>query len=215
MIVDPSHAAGRRSLVPSLATAGVAAGADGLIIEVHDRPEEALSDGPQSLTLEGFAETMRHGEPGRRRAGPAIGRIAPGRRRLSNTSLSTLTDSTASTATLEGRGPETLRRDQCRPRGDGALPGSTRLRSLGSVAGPDRATFLRIRLRALGARDQGRHGLIGFCGLAVPNFETEFTPAVEIGWRLGRDQWGNGYATEAAQAPFSPSASARQVWTRS
>ncbi len=58
VIVDPSHAAGRRSLVPSLATAGVAAGADGLIVEVHDRPEEALSDGPQSLTLEGFAETM-------------------------------------------------------------------------------------------------------------------------------------------------------------
>jgi 3-deoxy-7-phosphoheptulonate synthase len=58
VIVDPSHAAGRRSLVPSLAAAGVAAGADGLIIEVHDRPEEALSDGPQSLTLDGFTETM-------------------------------------------------------------------------------------------------------------------------------------------------------------
>jgi RimJ/RimL family protein N-acetyltransferase len=42
--------------------------------------------------------------------------------------------------------------------------------------------------------------LIGFCGLAVPNFETEFTPAVEIGWRLGRNHWGNGYATEAAGA---------------
>jgi 3-deoxy-7-phosphoheptulonate synthase len=58
VIVDPSHAAGKRSLVPSLAAAGVAAGADGLLIEVHDRPEEALSDGPQSLTLEGFAATM-------------------------------------------------------------------------------------------------------------------------------------------------------------
>jgi 3-deoxy-7-phosphoheptulonate synthase len=58
VIIDPSHAAGRRSLVPSLSAAGIAAGADGLIIEVHDRPEEALSDGPQSLTLEGFAETM-------------------------------------------------------------------------------------------------------------------------------------------------------------
>ncbi|HEY6628814.1 MAG TPA: 3-deoxy-7-phosphoheptulonate synthase [Acidimicrobiia bacterium] len=58
VIIDPSHAAGRRSLVPSLAAAGIAAGADGLIVEVHDRPEEALSDGPQSLTLEGFAETM-------------------------------------------------------------------------------------------------------------------------------------------------------------
>lgn len=58
VIVDPSHAAGRRSLVPSLAAAGVAVGADGLIIEVHDRPEEALSDGAQSLTLDGFTETM-------------------------------------------------------------------------------------------------------------------------------------------------------------
>jgi 3-deoxy-7-phosphoheptulonate synthase len=58
VIVDPSHAAGKRSLVPSLSAAGVAAGADGLLIEVHDRPEEALSDGPQSLTLDGFAETM-------------------------------------------------------------------------------------------------------------------------------------------------------------
>ncbi len=59
VIVDPSHAAGRRSLVPSLAAAGVAAGADGLIIEVHHRPDEALSDGAQSLTLDGFGETMK------------------------------------------------------------------------------------------------------------------------------------------------------------
>ncbi len=58
VVVDPSHAAGKRSLVPSLSAAGVAAGADGLLIEVHDKPEEALSDGPQSLTLEGFAATM-------------------------------------------------------------------------------------------------------------------------------------------------------------
>jgi 3-deoxy-7-phosphoheptulonate synthase len=54
VIVDPSHAAGRRELVPALARAAVAAGADGLIIEVHPRPERALSDGRQSLTPEGF-----------------------------------------------------------------------------------------------------------------------------------------------------------------
>jgi RimJ/RimL family protein N-acetyltransferase len=41
---------------------------------------------------------------------------------------------------------------------------------------------------------------IGFCGLAVPTFQTHFTPAVEIGWRFARDEWGNGYATEAARA---------------
>jgi 3-deoxy-7-phosphoheptulonate synthase len=59
VIVDPSHAAGRREWVPALAAAAVAAGADGLIVEVHDRPDEALSDGRQSLTLPGFAAMMR------------------------------------------------------------------------------------------------------------------------------------------------------------
>ncbi len=41
---------------------------------------------------------------------------------------------------------------------------------------------------------------IGFCGLAVPTFVTSFTPTVEIGWRLAHEQWGRGYATEAARA---------------
>jgi RimJ/RimL family protein N-acetyltransferase len=41
---------------------------------------------------------------------------------------------------------------------------------------------------------------IGFVGLAEPSFDAHFTPAVEVGWRLARDQWGNGYATEAARA---------------
>ena len=40
----------------------------------------------------------------------------------------------------------------------------------------------------------------GFCGLAVPTFRTHFTPAVEIGWRFARAEWGNGFATEAAKA---------------
>ncbi len=40
---------------------------------------------------------------------------------------------------------------------------------------------------------------IGFIGLAVPSFEAHFTPAVEVGWRLARDQWGNGYASEGAR----------------
>jgi 3-deoxy-7-phosphoheptulonate synthase len=57
-MVDPSHATGHRHLVPSMALAAVAAGADGLLIEVHPTPDEALSDGPQSLTLEQFAELM-------------------------------------------------------------------------------------------------------------------------------------------------------------
>ena len=41
---------------------------------------------------------------------------------------------------------------------------------------------------------------IGFVGLAVPRFESHFTPCVEIGWRLAREHWGRGYATEAAHA---------------
>ena len=58
VFVDPSHAAGKRVLVPALAMAGVAAGADGLMIEVHPSPDHALSDGAQSLTFEQFAELM-------------------------------------------------------------------------------------------------------------------------------------------------------------
>jgi 3-deoxy-7-phosphoheptulonate synthase len=58
VLVDPSHGTGQRSLVPPMARAGIAAGADGLIIEVHPHPERALSDGPQSLTLAMLAETM-------------------------------------------------------------------------------------------------------------------------------------------------------------
>ena len=56
IFVDPSHAAGKRALVGSLALAGVAAGADGLMIEVHPSPDQALSDGAQSLTFDQFAE---------------------------------------------------------------------------------------------------------------------------------------------------------------
>jgi chorismate mutase/prephenate dehydratase len=56
VIVDPSHAAGIRSIVGPLALAGLAAGAHGILVEVHDDPEHALSDGPQSLDLRGFAE---------------------------------------------------------------------------------------------------------------------------------------------------------------
>lgn len=59
IIVDPSHAAGKWGLVPALAKAGIAAGADGLLIEVHNRPEEAVSDGAQSLIPERFSELMR------------------------------------------------------------------------------------------------------------------------------------------------------------
>ena len=58
VIVDPSHAAGHRDLVPALARVAVAAGADGLLIEVHPNPEEALVDGLQSLAIPDFEALM-------------------------------------------------------------------------------------------------------------------------------------------------------------
>jgi 3-deoxy-7-phosphoheptulonate synthase len=58
VIVDPSHGTGHAKYVPSMSCASVAAGADGLMIEVHPSPEEALSDGPQSLTFENFGALM-------------------------------------------------------------------------------------------------------------------------------------------------------------
>jgi 3-deoxy-7-phosphoheptulonate synthase len=63
VIVDPSHAGGRADLVAPLSFAAIAAGADGLIVEVHPCPAEALSDGDQSLTLEGFDDLMRELRP--------------------------------------------------------------------------------------------------------------------------------------------------------
>jgi len=59
VVVDPSHAAGKRDIVIPLSRAAVAAGCDGVMVEVHDQPEKALSDGPQSLTLEMFRGMVR------------------------------------------------------------------------------------------------------------------------------------------------------------
>jgi 3-deoxy-7-phosphoheptulonate synthase len=56
VVVDPSHAAGRRDLVEPLSLAAAAAGADGIIVEVHPNPDEAICDGPQALRAEQFAE---------------------------------------------------------------------------------------------------------------------------------------------------------------
>ncbi len=63
VIIDPSHAVGKWDLVPPMAKAAVAAGADGLLIEVHTRPEEALSDGEQSLKPDVFANLMKELQP--------------------------------------------------------------------------------------------------------------------------------------------------------
>jgi 3-deoxy-7-phosphoheptulonate synthase len=59
IIADPSHGTGKWFLVPAMAKAAIAAGADGVMIEVHPNPEEALSDGPQSLKPDTFATLMK------------------------------------------------------------------------------------------------------------------------------------------------------------
>jgi 3-deoxy-7-phosphoheptulonate synthase len=63
VVVDPSHGTGKNYMVIPLACAGVAVGADGLIIEVHDQPEKALSDGAQALTLEQYDQLIAEVRP--------------------------------------------------------------------------------------------------------------------------------------------------------
>lgn len=63
VFVDPSHATGKRSLIASMSRAVVAAGADGLMVEVHPNPEKAFSDGPQSLLPSDFAKLMQELQP--------------------------------------------------------------------------------------------------------------------------------------------------------
>jgi 3-deoxy-7-phosphoheptulonate synthase len=73
VLVDPSHATGRRDSVLPMARAAVASGADGILVEVHDHPEKALSDGPQSIYPAQFAEMMGELE----QIAPVVGRRLP------------------------------------------------------------------------------------------------------------------------------------------
>ena len=75
VIVDPSHAAGRRDLVTPLSLAAAAVGADGIIVEVHPNPEEAICDGPQQLRAEDFAEYARAVERATALAGKALSAV--------------------------------------------------------------------------------------------------------------------------------------------
>jgi 3-deoxy-7-phosphoheptulonate synthase len=72
IVVDPSHGTGKRLKVLPMSRAAIAAGSDGLLIEVHDRPEAALSDGPQALVPEMFAQLMQEV----RLLAPVVGRLA-------------------------------------------------------------------------------------------------------------------------------------------
>jgi 3-deoxy-7-phosphoheptulonate synthase len=71
VIVDPSHAPGRRDMVLPLSLAAAAAGADGLIVEVHPCPDEAICDGPQQLQADGFAAYLEQVE----RAAAVAGKV--------------------------------------------------------------------------------------------------------------------------------------------
>jgi 3-deoxy-7-phosphoheptulonate synthase len=75
VIVDPSHAAGRRNLVGPLSLAAAAAGADGIIVEVHPAPEEAICDGPQALRAEAFADYAQALEQAAALAGKALSAV--------------------------------------------------------------------------------------------------------------------------------------------
>ncbi|HEX8066352.1 MAG TPA: 3-deoxy-7-phosphoheptulonate synthase [Thermoleophilaceae bacterium] len=75
VIVDPSHAAGKRSLVPSLSYAAAAAGADGVIVEIHPEPEAAICDGPQALLADDFPDYLRKLEQAAALAGKEMARV--------------------------------------------------------------------------------------------------------------------------------------------
>jgi 3-deoxy-7-phosphoheptulonate synthase len=75
IVVDPSHAAGKRSLVEPLSLAAAAAGADGIIVEVHPCPEEAVCDGPQALVADEFADYLRKLEAAAELAGKHLARV--------------------------------------------------------------------------------------------------------------------------------------------
>ena len=72
-----------------------------------------------------------------------------------------------------------------------------------AVAGRIRDHFARHGFGLWAVEAPGVADFLGFVGLAVPSFEAHFTPCVEIGWRLAREHWGHGYATEAATAALA------------
>ncbi|MEA2373765.1 MAG: 3-deoxy-7-phosphoheptulonate synthase [Thermoleophilaceae bacterium] len=75
IVVDPSHAAGKRDLVPALSYAAAAAGADGIIVEIHPEPEAAICDGPQALHADEFPDYLRKLEQAASLAGKEFARV--------------------------------------------------------------------------------------------------------------------------------------------
>jgi 3-deoxy-7-phosphoheptulonate synthase len=75
VVVDPSHAAGRRDFVTPMSLAAAAAGADGIIVEIHPQPERAICDGPQALIADEFPEYVRQLEAAAALAGKELARV--------------------------------------------------------------------------------------------------------------------------------------------
>ena len=110
-------------------------------------------------------------------------------------------DGTADPARLDRCGPRAVRRAQRRPRGDGPLPGAARRGPRAtpwSTASSRRCAGAGFGLWAVEVI--GGPACIGFVGLNPIPFDASFTPALEVGWRLARSAWGQGYAPEAAVA---------------
>ncbi|HYZ70043.1 MAG TPA: 3-deoxy-7-phosphoheptulonate synthase [Thermoleophilaceae bacterium] len=80
IVVDPSHAAGRRDLITPLSLAAAAAGADGLIVETHPEPEQAICDGPQQVRADEFADYLRQVEQAAALAGKELAQVSRRRR---------------------------------------------------------------------------------------------------------------------------------------
>jgi len=75
VVIDPSHAAGRRDWVTPMSLAAAAAGADGIIVEIHPEPEQAICDGPQALRTDGFADYVRQLEAAAQLAGKEFAQV--------------------------------------------------------------------------------------------------------------------------------------------
>jgi 3-deoxy-7-phosphoheptulonate synthase len=75
VVIDPSHAAGRRDWVTPMSLAAAAAGADGIIVEIHPEPEQAICDGPQALRADGFADYVRQLEAAAQLAGKDFAQV--------------------------------------------------------------------------------------------------------------------------------------------
>ena len=155
VIVDPSHATGKRWLVTPLAISGVAVGADGIMVEVHPTPDDALSDAEQQLTLDQFRDMMaaRHAGPRPRRvaAPPADRRRVRRERRRAVEALSAMTAPGSDVAVVRAarapaRRPAPARRQVDQP----SRPAAGRAGDRGE---PDRVGRRR-RGRALHRRDR-------------------------------------------------------------